>query len=55
MVASIINSGYDADKFSLSLSIPICLSLRQRSLLVHLASCMAGMEQEDIVPIKKGT
>eukprot|EP00090_Calanus_glacialis_P040296 TRINITY_DN7024_c0_g1_i2.p1 TRINITY_DN7024_c0_g1~~TRINITY_DN7024_c0_g1_i2.p1 ORF type:complete len:493 (-),score=186.84 TRINITY_DN7024_c0_g1_i2:61-1539(-) len=58
VVASIINSGYDAEKFSLSLSLPICLSLRQHSLLVHLAarlpaSCMAGMEPEDIVPIKQ--
>ena len=58
MGASIINSGYDADKFSLSLSLPICLSLRQKSLLVHVAtrlpaSCVAGMEQEDIVHIKR--
>jgi len=58
VVASIINSGYDAEKFSLSLSMPICLSLRQHSLMVHLAtrlpaSCMAGIEAEDIVSIKQ--
>jgi len=58
VVESIINSGYDAEKFSLSLSLPICLSLRQHSLVVYLASrlpasCMAGMEEENIVPIKQ--
>eukprot|EP00092_Neocalanus_flemingeri_P011611 GFUD01012512.1.p1 GENE.GFUD01012512.1~~GFUD01012512.1.p1 ORF type:complete len:491 (+),score=170.04 GFUD01012512.1:48-1520(+) len=58
VVASIITSGYDAEKFSLSLSLPICLSLRQHSLVVHLAnrlpaSCVAGLEPESIVPIKQ--
>ena len=42
-----------SDKFSISLSLPICLSLRQHSLLVHLASRMAGMQSEDILPIKQ--
>lgn len=58
VVTSIVNCGYDAEKFSLSLSLPICLSLRQHSLLVYLstrlpASCMAGLEPQSIVPIKQ--
>jgi len=58
VVSSIINCGYDAEKFSLSLSLPICLALRQHSLLVHLtsrlpASVVSGIESEDIVPIKQ--
>ena len=55
VVASIINSGYDAEKFSLSLSLPICLSLRQHSLLVNLTSCMADMVEENIVLIKRAS
>jgi len=58
VVTSIINSGYDAEKFSLSLSLPICLSLRQHSLLVYLStrlpvSCMVDIVAQSIVPIKQ--
>jgi len=58
VVTSIINCGYDAEKFSLSLSLPICLSLRQHSLLVYLASrlpasCMACLDTQSIVSIKQ--
>jgi len=58
IVQSINKSGYDAISFSLSLSLPICLALRQHSLVVHLAtrlpaSCVAGLVEEDIVPIKQ--
>ena len=53
MVASIINSGYDADKFIRSLS--LLLVLRHHSLLVHLATCLPAscMEQEDILPMNR--
>ena len=58
VVDSINNSGYDADSFSLSLSVPMCLALRQHSLLVHLrqqlpASCMLGLEDHQVVPLKQ--
>jgi len=58
VVADIKDSGYDATKFSLSLSLPICLSLRQHSLWLHLKdrlpiACLAGLTQRDIVPIKQ--
>ena len=54
----VASSDIYSNKFSMCLSLPICLSLRQHSLLVHLAtrlsaSCMAVMEPEDIVPIKQ--
>ena len=58
VVDSINNSGYDADSFSLTLSVPTCLALRQHSLLVHLrqqlpVSCMLGLEDYQVVPIKQ--
>jgi hypothetical protein len=36
VVERIISSGYDADKFTLSLSLPISLSIRQHALWLHL-------------------
>jgi len=58
VVQSVNNSGYDADSFSLTLSVPMSLALRQHSLLVHLrrelpASCMMGLEVSQVVPIKQ--
>jgi len=58
VATSINDCGYDAEKFSLSMSLPICLSLRQHSLLIYLTkrlptSVMAGINSEDIVPIKQ--
>ena len=55
VVETITNSGYDSHTFSLSLSLPLCQALRQRSALVHLrerlpGSALAGL---DIVPIKQ--
>ena len=58
VVESITNSGYDADSFSVTLSVPMCLSLRQHSLMVHLrqqlpASCVMGLEDHQVVAIKQ--
>jgi len=58
VVADIESSGYDATKFSLSLSLPICLSLRQHSLWLYLRqrlpySSTEGMRPEHVVPIKQ--
>jgi len=58
VAADINNGGYDADTFSLSLSIPMCVSIRQHSLLVHLrqqlpASCINGLSNETVVSIKQ--
>ena len=58
VVETINNSGYDADSFSLTLSVPTCLAVRQHSLMVHLrqelpASCMLGLEDYQVVPIKQ--
>ena len=36
VVAEMGSSGYDATQFSLSLSLPICLGIRQHSLWLHL-------------------
>jgi hypothetical protein len=36
VVECIKNSGYDADKFTLSISLPISLSIRQHALWLHL-------------------
>ena len=58
VVEEMAKSGYDATHFSLSLSLPICLSMRQHSLWLHLenrlpASCLSGLTQKDVVPIKQ--
>jgi len=58
VVETITNSGYDSHTFSLSLSLPLCQALRQRSALVHLrdrlpGSALAGLDIEHIVPIKQ--
>jgi len=58
VVESINNSGYDADSFSLTLSVPMSLALRQHSLMVYLrqqlpASCVMGLEDQQLVPIKQ--
>ena len=58
VVEEMAKSGYDATHFSLSLSLPICLSMRQHSLWLHLenrlpASCLSGLCQKDVVPIKQ--
>jgi len=54
---SILNCGYDAEQFTLSLSLPICLSIRQHSLWLHLIdkipSCMASRNQGQVVPVKQ--
>ena len=55
---SINNCGYDAETFCLSLSIPMCISIRQHALLVYLkqklpASCVAGMSDDQVVSIKQ--
>lgn len=55
---TINNCGYDADTFSLTLSIPMCISLRQHSLLVHLRqklppSIVEGLSIEKVVSIKQ--
>ena len=58
-VAGTINtSGYDAQVFSLSLSIPMCIFIRQHALMVHLrkslpASCISGLKAEHVVSIKQ--
>merc|ERR1719309_991737 len=54
---TIRGSEYDADSFSLSLSLPICLSLREHSLWLHLLekvpASVDGRSQEQIVPVKQ--
>ena len=58
-VAESINScGYDADTFSLTLSIPMSVAIRQHSLLVHLrqslpASCVSDLNIDGVVSIKQ--
>ena len=58
-VADTLNTcGYDADTFSLQLQLPMCISIRQHALLVHLrhqlpASCVAGLRDEQVVSIKQ--
>jgi len=59
VIKQIQESGYDAERFTLSLSLPICLSIRQHALWLHLAKEKSellkerGHEQEDVVPVKQ--
>lgn len=58
VVEEVAAGGYDATQFSLSLSLPISLALRQHALWLHLvdrlpASCLSGLSQKDVVPIKQ--
>ena len=58
-VADTINTcGYDAETFSLTMSLPMCIAIRQHSLLVHLrsklpASCVDGLRDDQVVAIKQ--
>ena len=58
-VADTINTcGYDAEAFSLTMSLPLCIAIRQHALLVYLrsklpASCMDGLRDDQVVAIKQ--
>lgn len=58
VVERIRSSGYDAERFTLSLSLPISLSMRQHALWLHLErsvpeGCLGHRQPEDVVPIKQ--
>lgn len=54
---SILNCGYDAEQFTISLALPICLSIRQHSIWLHLVekipSSMASRNQGQVVAVKQ--
>ena len=58
IITSIKTSGYDADKFTLSISLPISLSIREHSLWLHLEKAGkdiidGNLSKEDVTPLKQ--
>jgi len=59
IAAKINDCGYDADKFTLTISLPISLTIREHSLWLHLEHSVPdlikrrGIELKDVVPIKQ--
>ncbi len=51
--------GYDADHFTVALSLPVSMALRQHAINVYVAERLAGtddadqFDEDDVVPIKQ--
>ena len=48
-----MNSSYDADHFTLALSLPVATTLRNHAIALYLTSKDDTFDSDDVVPIKQ--
>ena len=44
---------YDENHFTVAISLPVSLTLRQHSICLHLASKIEDFDEDDVIPIKQ--
>ena len=49
----VLQSGYDADHFTIAVSLPVSLSLRSHSLNLYLEEKVSSFDVDQVIPIKQ--
>ena len=44
---------YDENHFTVAISLPVSLTLRQHSINLHLDSKLEGFDEDEVIPIKQ--
>ena len=53
MCDSIRDCGYDADHFTIAVSLPVSLAIRSHSMNIFLSEKLETFDEDDVVPIKQ--
>ena len=49
----VLAAGYDADHFTIAVSLPVSLTLRSHALNLYLEENVKNFDEEQVVPIKQ--
>ena len=50
---ALTTESYDENHFTVAISLPVSLTLRQHSICLHLASKLEGFDEDEVIPIKQ--